>query len=45
MKPKDATTIMDLSNEFTRFLFSLVAKLELKLPESTIQDMFDSLNK
>jgi hypothetical protein len=44
MKPKEATTIMDLSNEFTNFLFSQVAKLELKLPESTTQDMFNSLN-
>jgi hypothetical protein len=44
MKPKEATTIMDMSNEFYNFLFSQVAKLELKLPESTTQDMFNSLN-
>ena len=41
MKPKEATTIMDMSNEFYNFLFSQVAKLELKLPESTTQDMFN----
>jgi hypothetical protein len=45
MKPKEATTIMDMSNEFTNFLLSQVWKLELKLPESIPQDMFDSLNR
>ena len=45
MKPKEARTIMDLSNEFTNFLLSQVSKLELKLPESITQDMFDSLNR
>jgi hypothetical protein len=44
MKPKEATTILDMSNEFYNFLFSQIAKLELKLPESTTQDMFNSLN-
>lgn len=44
MKPKEAATLMDMSNEFTKFLFSQVAKLELKLSESTTQDMFNSLN-
>ena len=44
MKPKDAATRMDMSNEFYNFLISQVAKLELKLPESATQDMFDSLN-
>ena len=44
MKPKDATTLMDMSNEFTLFVYPQVAKLELKLSESTIQDMFSSLN-
>jgi hypothetical protein len=44
MKPKEATTLMEMSNEFYNFLFSQVEKLELKLLESTIQDMFNSLN-
>ena len=44
MKPKEATTLMDMSSEFYNFLFSQVAKLELKLLESTTQDMFNSLN-
>jgi hypothetical protein len=44
MKPKEAATRMEMSNEFYNFLFSQVAKLELKLPESTTQDMFNSLN-
>ena len=44
MKPKDARTRMDMANEFCNFLFSQVEKLQLKLPESASQDMFDSLN-
>jgi len=44
MKPKQAATLMELSNEFYNFLFSQVSKLELKLTESTVQDMFNSLN-
>jgi hypothetical protein len=45
MKPKEARTRMEMSNEFYNFLFSQVEKLELKLPESVTQDMFNSLNK
>jgi len=44
MKPKEARTRMEMSNEFYSFLFSQVEKLELKLPESVTQDMFSSLN-
>lgn len=44
MKPKEAATLMDMSNEFYNFLVSQVAKFEPKLLESTIQDMFNSLN-
>ncbi|MGA3112015.1 MAG: hypothetical protein ABSE15_08290 [Candidatus Bathyarchaeia archaeon] len=44
MKPKEARTRIDLSNEFYNFLFSQVEKLQLKLPESSAQYMFDSLN-
>jgi hypothetical protein len=44
MKPKDARSRMDMANEFYSFLFSQVEKLQLKLPESATQDMFDSLN-
>jgi hypothetical protein len=44
MRPKDATTRLDMSDEFYTFLLSQVAKLELKLPESATQDMFNSLN-
>jgi hypothetical protein len=44
MKPKEARTRMEMSNEFYNFLCSQVIKLELKLPESATQDMFNSLN-
>jgi hypothetical protein len=44
MKPKEATTVIEMSNEFTNFLISQIVKLELKLPESITQDMFKSLN-
>ncbi len=44
MKPKEARTRMEMANEFYNFLFSQVVKLELKLPESITQDMFNSLN-
>ena len=44
MKPKEATTVIEMSNEFTNFLISQIVKLELKLPESITQDMFNSLN-
>ena len=44
MKPKEARMKMEMSNEFYNFLFSQVEKLQLKLPDSATQDMFDSLN-
>jgi len=44
MKPKEARMQMEMANEFYAFLFSQVEKLELKLPESATQDMFNSLN-
>jgi hypothetical protein len=44
MKPKEAKLKMEMSSEFYSFLFSQVEKLELKLPESATQDMFNSLN-
>ena len=33
MKPKEATTLMDMSNEFYKFFFSQVVKLEVTLLE------------
>lgn len=44
MKPKEARTRMEMADEFYNFLFSQVEKLQLKLPESAAQDMFDSLH-
>ena len=44
MRPKEARTRMEMSYEFYSFLFSQVEKLELKLPVSVTQDMFNSLN-
>ncbi len=44
MKPKEARTKMEMANEFYTFLFSQVVKLELKLPESATQNMFNNLS-